>query len=281
MAAAQGVSARGVVILALVAAGLAALLYYKPGKKRAPEFAISSLTPQDVKRVEIERTDKEKVVLELDHGQWKMSEPFAARADSAQVTALLSLLDAKSSVRYPQSDSARFDLERPLAALTFNQQKLLLGGINPISGEQYLATEGHVYLVSPRHGSAAQTESWASRKLLAENEQPVRYQFPTFAVSKSGEQWSLDPANAALTQEDFGVWVNRWQLATALRTEPASALNAAPFKLSLAGGGEIPMAYTEKDSEFFFIRQDQKLQYRFSPTIAKPLAEPPQPSVPK
>ena len=275
-------SARGVVILALIAAGLAALLYYKPGKKSAPEFAISSLTPQDVKRVEIERTDKEKVVLELDHGQWKMSEPFAARADSAQVTALLSLLDAKSSVRYPQSDSARFDLERPLAVLTFNKQKMSLGAINPISGEQYLATEGYVYLVSPRHGSAAQTESWASRKLLAENEQPVRYQFPSFSVSKSGEQWSLDPAaNAALAQEDFGVWVNRWQLATALRTEPASTLTAAPFKLSLAGGGEIPMAYAERDSEFLFIRQDEKLQYRFSPTIAKPLAEPPQPFLPK
>lgn len=276
MAAAQSVSARGVIVLALVTAALAALLYYKPGKKTPPDFSVSSLAPRDVSRVEVSRPDKKTVVLEKRNGEWHMSEPFSARADAAQIETLLSVLDAKSTVRYQESDLARFDLDRPVVTLVANGQKLLFGAINPITGEQYVASEGQVYLVPARFGSSAQNESWASRKLLADDEQPERFRFPSFAVAKSDGQWSLDPPASDLTQEDFRIWVNRWQLASALATEPANEEGKIAFTIVTAGGKEIPLSYSESDTEFFFVRGDEKLKYRFSPSVAKPLVAPPQ-----
>lgn len=271
-------NSRAVVVLALIATALAALLYFKPGKKSAPEFPLSSLSRDNVKRLEIERAGNKRVVLERNDSQWRMTAPFAARVDAPQVDNVLSLLEAKSGVRYAQQDLARFDLEQPLVTLTINEQKVAFGAINPVSGEQYAGTEGHVYLVSPRYASAAQAETWASRKFLADDEQPVRFEFPSFTVAKSDEQWSLTPDSAQLSQDDFKVWLNRWRLATALSVMPADGTQGTQLKAVLAGGKEIPMAYFEKDSQFFFVRQDETLKYQFSPAVAKPLVEPPQPA---
>jgi hypothetical protein len=41
------------------------------------------------------------------------------------------------------------------------------------------------------------------------------------------------------------------------------------------------MAYGEKGSEFFFVRQDEQLQYQFAPAIGKPLVEPPAAVLPR
>ncbi len=277
----QRVSVKLICALSLLTAGLIALLYFKPGKERAPEYSISSLTADAVAKVGIERPGMGAVALGLRDGKWRMSAPFEARADVAQVENLLSLLNAKSSVRYGQTELARFDLEQPLVKIKINDQEILFGGINPVSGEQYVATQSHVYLISPRYGSAAQLESWVSRKLLAEDEQPVRFEFPAFSVSKSEDQWSLVPQTNELSQQDFIVWLNRWRLAMSLATTPATSAHGAPVKITLANGREIPLFVIEKESEVLLVRQDEKLQYAFSPAVAKPLIQPPQASAPK
>ena len=274
-------SLRALIALALIAAALSAVLFLKPGKKSSPEFGISSLKREDIKRIQIDRPEKETVVLQRNDGNWRLSKPFPARADAAQVESLLSVIDAKSSVHYSANDLARFDLEQPLAMITLNDQQIAFGGINPISGEQYVGTGGYAYLVPARYGSVAHNETWATRDLLADDEQLVGFKFPSFAVTKSAEQWSLDPANPELKQEDFEIWVNRWRLANALNAGPAANNVSTPFTLVLAQGGEIPMGYYEKDSQFFLVRNDEQLQYQFPPEVAKPLIAPPQPSAPK
>lgn len=276
MAAPQSVSVKLLCALLLLAAGLGALLYFKPGKDEGPAYPISNVTADAVTNVIIERPGKDAVALELAGGKWRMSAPFAARADAAQVENLLSLSNAKSSVRYAQTDLARFDLEAPLLKVNINDQEILFGGINPLSGEQYIAAQGYVYLVSPRYGSAAQSESWVSRKLLTEDEEPVRFEFPGFTVGKSADQWTVTPRAGELSQQDFTVWLNRWRLATSLSSAPATPAEGARFKITLADGREIPMLAREKDSEFFFVREN--VQYQFSPAVAKPLVEPPAPT---
>jgi hypothetical protein len=274
-------SVRALIALAVVAAALSAVLFFKPGKKSSPEFAISGLKRGDIRHVRIERPDEKAVVLQMSDGKWQLSEPFRARADTAQVETLLSVIDAKSSVRYEAGNLERFDLEQPLTTLTLNEQRIRFGGINPLSGEQYVATDGYVYLISARHGTAAQRETWATRDVLADHEQPVAFKFPSFTVMKSEEQWSLEPPNAELKQQDFDIWVNRWRLANALNVAPAAGKEMTLFTLVLSEGGEIAMGYYENDSEFFLVRREEQLQYQFSPDVAKPLVSPPQPSAPR
>lgn len=273
MAAAQGV--RLVAALCLIAASLAAVLYFKPGQEAAAEFAISGVSADAVNRMQIEQPGKERIELTANGGKWRMSSPFAARADLGKVRNLLSLLDAKSSVRYSVSELARFDLEQPLFAITLNNQTIRFGAINPVSGEQYIASEDHVYLIPARHGAGLSGGAWASRKLLAEDEEPVRFEFPSFSAEKSGGEWKLTPPADALSQQDFTIWINRWRLAESIAATPANEPQGTPFKITLASGDEIPMLAMEKDGELLLVRQDENLRYQFSPAVAKPLLSPP------
>jgi len=276
--AAQGVKL--VVTLALVAAGLAAVLHFKPGQKTVAEHAISNLDADSVNSVRIEQPGKERIELSRNEGKWRMSAPFSARADLGQAETVLALLDAKSSVRYPANDLGRFDLEQPLATITLNDQQIRFGAINPVSGEQYVATDDHVYLIPARHGGSLGGGAWASRKLLAEVEEPVRFEFPSFTAKKIDGEWRLSP-RTELSQQDFAIWVNRWRLAEGLAVAPANRAEGTRFKITLASGKEIPMLAIEKDAEFLIVRQDENLQYRFSPAVAKPLVSAPVAATPQ
>ncbi|MGH8728436.1 MAG: DUF4340 domain-containing protein [Burkholderiales bacterium] len=267
--------------LALVAAGLVAMLYFKPGKEAPSQHAISSLTADSVTKIEITQPENKLVVLERRDGKWHTTSPIEARADVAQVENVLALTSATSAVRYPPTDLARFDLDRPLIQIRLNDQEFSFGAVNPLSGEQYVASGSHVYLVSPRFASAAQSESWVSRKLLAEDEDPVRFEFPAFTAGETGDQWSLGSEESSLSQEDFNLWLNRWRLANALSVAPAIAESGTQLKITLANGRVIPLLAVEKKDEFLLVRRDEKLQYAFSPSVGKPLIELPQAAKPK
>jgi len=135
-----------------------------------------------------------------------------------------------------------------------------------LSNEQYVATEEAVYLIAPRYAAAALAPagSFASSQLLAENEKPVRFEFPDLKVFEDEKGWRVEPAKNGLSQDDVNRWVQEFRLASARSVAPAGHEKAhSTFKITLAGGSEITFAVIERELELVIVRSDENLAFRF------------------
>lgn len=153
VAAPPGMKSRLLVNLALAALllGLGLFAWLRPGPATVPEYRLSSQVPTAVKRVTISRPGQPDLILEKTAAGWRLTAPFAAQAENRAVEAVLALLSAGSQKRFPADDPARFGLDQPMLRLTMDGQAFVFGTQQPVSGEQYVATGGTVYLVSPRY----------------------------------------------------------------------------------------------------------------------------------
>jgi hypothetical protein len=266
------------VFLLILVVGLAFWLYFKPWREIKAEFRIASLAPTEVKQIRIEKPGASPVALEKGEREWRLAAPFSARADPVKVEALLELLAAKSVERLPASDLARYELDRPQARIAFDDKVIALGMLNPLSNEQYVASEQAVYLIAPRYARAALAPpgSFASSRLLAENEKPVRFEFPDFKVFEGETGWRVEPGKSGLSQDDVNRWVQEFRLATARSVAPAGSHETqSTFKITLTDGREIAFDVIEREREVVIARGDEKLAFHFGPDAAARLLSPP------
>lgn len=264
-------------LLAAVAA-LAALAYLKPARETPAEYALSTQKPAEVAAVRIERRDAPAIALEKSGEAWLITAPFRARADGFAVTRLLTVLEARSRERLPAAELGRFDLDPPAVRLTLGGQSFGFGSINPLTREQYVATQDAVYMVPPRHGAAvpAQAAALASRQLFGPGEAPVALRFREFALTKGGGKWVLAPPGAEASQDDFNRWVDEWRLATALSVQPyARQPPAGEIAVDLNDGRKLALAILAREPGLVLLRCDENLQYHFAPETGKRLLAPP------
>jgi hypothetical protein len=269
---------------ALLAAVIALALFawLKPPRGE-PEYKLSTVKAADATSIRIEIAGAEPIVLDRATLDWRITAPFAARADSFQVQRLLGILDAASKDRFPAAGLARFDLNEPYARLTINQQTFNFGAVNPVSSEQYVLTQDGIYLVGMQYGAALpkNTLQLASRQLFAAEEAPVAFEFGAFTLAQQDGKWQLTPP-ADAGPDDINRWVDEWRLATALAVQPLSnAKPLATFKVKLKSGGGVTLAVLQREPDLIITRSDQKFEYRFAGAAAGRLLSPPAASTAK
>lgn len=234
--------------LALLVAAVSAWLWLKPADAPGePEFPVSALKPADVKTLRIGRPGAPDIV-----------------------EGLLEVLKARSRSRLPAQDLERFDLQAPVARLTANGETLAFGAINPVTGEQYVLAGRQVYLLRPSYGQdlPARGETMASKLLLGEDEQPAAFLLPGRRVQRRDGKWeqSPPPGNAAaLSQDDYQRWVDRWRFASSLLTLAAPGQpRGDQLVVELADGRKIELLAREEAGGWRLVRLDEKLEYRFA-----------------
>lgn len=141
--------------LAAVVAALALAAYFRPGTAPQETFRLSVSVPGQIRRITIAKPGHALVVLEKQTGQWRIVQPFEARAGEPQVRRLLEILAAASTQRLPAEQLSRFELDKPLLRLTLDGQEFAFGAQHPLQPEQYVATQGWVYLIPTRFFAAA------------------------------------------------------------------------------------------------------------------------------
>ena len=272
--------------LAIVVAGLALWVQKKPAPGRADTHALSSLDPGNVNRVRIERhppgagerPGAGAVVLEKHGADWRMTTPIAARAEAFQIERLLSILGARSTVRYAASDRSRYGLDAPLAVLTLNEQAFTFGAINKTTAEQYVATGSDVYLVPLAIGAALPrtADALLARKLFAPNEAPTRFDLPGFTVALEEGTWAVAPALADVGADERNAWVDAWRQATAISASRSSGAAAqGEIKVQLKDGATLALHILQREPELVLLRTDEGIEYRFVADVAKRMLAPP------
>ena len=271
-------------VLALAVGGLGAWLHYKPRADEPVTYTLSTIKPAEVTRVKLLRQSaaagfpSEEIVLEKRDGQWRMSAPYAARADAFQVERLLGILDARTSVRYPAADLARYGLDAPPAVLTANDQTIAYGAINATTREQYVLTRDHVYVVPATFAAAVPRNAQAllSKALFAPGETAVRFDLPDFTVALEEGTWAIAPIASDAGPDERNAWVDAWHKASALTvSRHAGEAPADDIRIVLKDGRTIALGIAQRAPDVVLVRKDEGLAYHFFAEAGRRLLAPP------
>lgn len=265
------------VALLTAVAALALFAYLKPRQGQL-EHKLSTLKAGDARTIKIEIAGGARIALERAASGWRLSAPFAARADDFQSQRLLEVLDAASKDRFPAAGLARFDLNEPNARLTINQQAFSFGAVNPMTREQYVLTQDGIYLIALRYGAALPKNALqlVNRQLFAAEEAPVALEFKEFRLEQQDGKWVMSPAVVDSSQDDVNRWIDEWRLATALAVLPMSNRKPlATIKVRLRNGNDVALAVLQREPELVLARSDQPFEYQFAGEAAKRLLAPP------
>jgi len=283
--------------LFLAVVGLGVWLYYKP---RAPEhetYALSGLKADQVTRIRLERRHAAESsrsetsatqalrappagAIELEKGAegWRLTAPFAARADAVQVDRLLSILESRSIARYAAADLARYGLHEPPVEITLADQTFGFGAANPITREQYVLTRGAVYAIAlaQRPALPRDADALISRSLFASGESPVRFELPQFTAALADGSWSFTPSAADLDANVRNAWVDAWRHAIALSaTRHDDRAPQSNVLVQLKDGRTIALGILQVEPELVLLRPDEGVQYHFLSETGKKLLSPP------
>ena len=274
--------------LFLVVAALGVWVYLAPPPTRVETLSLSTLQANDVQRITFASGEQSSdtapgaqrgaVVLERKAGVWRITAPFAARAEPLQAERLLGILDARASARLPARDLAQYGLATPSGRLTLDEQMFSFGGINQLTREQYVLTNNAVYAIplSQRTTLPRDVDALIARALLAPDEYPVRFALADFSMTLDEGRWRLEPDANETTGDERNAWVDAWRSATAIRVTRAPTPSASStIAVMLKDGTRLALGIVQREPELVLSRPDEGIEYFFLSEIGKRLLEPP------
>ncbi len=269
-------------LLALVVAlGLAAWL--KPSSRDA-EVRLSTLKAADAKAIEIVTAGAPgSIVIERSGADWRISEPFPARAEVFVINRLLELLDARAAEKFPAEGLARYGLNEPSVKVTIDHQLFSFGAFNDMSREQYVQSGDGVYLLPLRYAAALPKNPYdlVAKQLFAADEAPIAFDFGSFKVTQEEGKSALEWKTTTLPKTDAGPddinrWIDEWRLAGALKVQaPTQRKPAGALQVLLKNGRTVIIRILERGANTVIARDDQQFEYLLSAPVAARLLAPP------
>ena len=271
---------RGWIVIAglalLVTAGGAWIAWRPLPDTTLPE--LSSVDAANVKRIVITPRGEPSVVIEHDDAGWHMSAPVRAGVDDFRLKQLLAVPAGRPTARVSGANLQELDLDKPILVLQYDAETIRFGGINPVTGEQYVATSSGTYTAAAQLGSGIPSRAGAylRKHILAATEKPVSIKLPTFTVAKGGDHWTVEPQSPDLSADDIAAWLDTWRTAAALRVGIAKdSAKGSSIEITLESGARLILDVVMRQPELVIVRRDEGLEYRLFAGLARKLLEPP------
>ena len=273
--------------LLVAVAGLAAWLLVEREENRDKTYAASPLKSAEVTRVALARRvtapgsapAMDRITMEKRDGQWRITAPIEARAEASALERLLSVLEARSAVRYPATDLARYGLDAPIATLTADERTVAYGSINPTTREQYLLADNQVLVVPLAYAAALPRtiDALLSKALFAPDEkQPVRFDLPDFTVALAEGTWAVAPISNDAGADERNAWIDAWRNASALTVSRGELRSSTEtVKVTLKDGREITLGVAQRTPDVVLVRHDERVAYHFFADAGRRLLAPP------
>jgi len=271
--------------LAVIALGLAALIWYRPGLQReAAPMPVTGIDPQQVTSITLTRTAAEPLVFHRQDAHWLIDGTPAIPADDYQVHTVLALLQANALRSYPAKslDLAGLGLDPPQASIRFDATQLDLGNTEAIEGLRYLRLGAKVYLVEDRyqHLLNAGLGNFASRRLLTEGATITALELPGLTLTRTDEvHWQLSPEQPAAGADAIAQLVQSWQRASALyvrRIDPGEHPDTIRVTLK---DTDTPVTFhlVAREPDLVLARPDWGIQYHITGDVGAGLLDLPKP----
>jgi hypothetical protein len=277
--------------LLLLVAGIAVFLYLRPQPQEVgpTKYPLSTVRPEAISLISVELPAKAPVLLEKRDGHWYMAQPLQARVNAAFASQVLKLLYANSTDKFADDDLVRFGLDQPRLKLKLGSEVFSFGTFNPVSGQQYVAYNGAVYLVDTQYSELASTQvlEMLDKNLLGPLEQIVGFDFSHLeqweqsglVLDRDGDSWKVSAAAAKPDQQELRQWfAEYWANPTAVTVEPYKPDHRTQhpsFKVKLQGGKVVHFDKLQESPEMLLGRPDEGLLYHLRPDMGFVLLNPP------
>ena len=284
------------VMLALVA-GLVAFLYLRPkANNDAPsQHEVSTLKLADFTIIKAEFPAKVPTSFEKIDGLWRMTSPYKTRADQISVQRILAIIAAKSSEKFPNTDLAKFGLDKPQLKLKLTKatgdEVFSFGTFNSVTEEQYVGYKDAVYLLSGGYAEAATsqpieliektplTKSEAKQIAGFDFAHLEQWQANALNVDVADGKWKTNEPKAKITQNEMNEWLDfSWKQAQAKQVElyaPDHKITYPSFEVKLKDGKKVHFDKIQEAPDLLLGRPDEGIMYHFSNDIGFGMVNPP------
>ena len=284
-------------LMLLLVVGIATFLHFKPQHKAVSNMVeISTLKMGGFDAVKAEFPTKAPTVFEKQNGYWVMRKPYAARADQLSVQRILSIIAATTATKLPLQDAAKYGLDQPSLKLTLSGSQgthvFSFGTFNPVTEEQYVAYQDHVFLLSGQYGEAAATQAIemvdkvplasTERKQLAGFDLAHLEQWEEIALKVqlgTDGKWAANDPKAKPTQNEMNEWMDfSWVQAQAKSVEfytPDRKQTYPSFEVLLRDGKKVHFDKMQESPEYLLARPDEGIIYHFANDAGFTMVNPP------
>ena len=271
------------VVLIFVVASLAALVYFRPGR-RAPviEQAPLLFPMADVADIRVAQGAGPAYEIKRGTDGWKLGAPLGLPADAYLIKDVLGeIVSARSTRRYPlaAADLPKYGLDKPALRLWVNGTEYDFGATEPVENDHYVKDGNYVDLVGGLLYYRLDHDIywWADKHLLPAASHITGLELPHATLMQDkGGKWQLYPAEPRVTADMLQRLVDDWQAAQAVGvTAVGKGKPNGEVDISLAGRSE-PLRFQILEDDVFFVlaRPDLGLQYELDDSARYTLIKP-------
>jgi hypothetical protein len=269
-------------VLVVVVAALAALVYFKPGTKK-PDSSQPLVTQAaaQVHDIRVELPGEPMAELTRAAAGWQLTAPLKLAADGRAVQDLLDELTARSLSHFPAAgaDLKQYGLNPPKLKLWLDGDEYDFGDTEPLNNHRYVRHGADIHLSDSMlfyragHGDYW----WAEKRLLPAGAKITALQLPDASLSldKSGK-WQLAPRNDRVSADALQQLVDNWQNASAVSvTAAGKGASEGEVALTLAGVPQAVRFAILKDENYLVLeRPDLGVQYELDRSQRAALLKP-------
>ena len=284
-------------VMLAVVAGLVAFLYLRPKANNdvPSQHEVSSLKLADFTAIKAEFSAKVPTSFEKIDGLWRMTSPYKTRADQISVQRILAIIAAKSSEKFPNTDLAKFGLDKPQLKLKLTkatgEEVFSFGTFNSVTEEQYVGYKDAVYLLPGSYAEAATTQAieLIEKTPLTKNEaiqitgfnfsRLEQWQANALNVDIADGKWKTNEPKAKITQNEMNEWLDfSWKQAQAKQVElyvPDHKITYPSFEVKLKDGKKVHFDKISEAPDLLIGRPDEGIMYHFSNDVGFGMVNPP------
>lgn len=271
-------------VLLVMVGGLGAALWFgKTEEEKGPP--LTALKQDTVTRIAVEHPGKPAIRLEKTDGTWQLVEPVRAATDSFEINGILGLAEQElKSTLGAGVDLAQLELDPPQFAVTLDDTRIALGGVEPLRYNRYAQVGQTVGLIDDPPSAAldADYSDLVSRAVVPEGVELTRLELPGFVLEKNAEGDWLSPQQPEAKPAQTARLVESWKRARAMwnAAEKAEGSPGEKIRLVLADGQSIELVFAESDPQLVLARPALGVRYTLSKALVEELFRIPAESAP-
>lgn len=247
------------------------------GSEEINSSSFSSLKKADVNFIHIEHNKKSIKTSKLGD-TWNIKEPIHAEADEFRIHTILSILSAADNDYYDinKTDYEKFNLDKPLATLTLNQQKFLFGSTSSVNNKRYVLTNKKLFLIDDTIYPliASGFKNIMSRKLFPSHTNLREISFDNVRVFQN-EKLSWTSKAFMTSSDDLKQFVDNWKHIQAYAVSNATApYTGTKVTFKIGSNKSIELFLQKTDINTVVINPDLGLSYQFDISAFDSLKKP-------
>jgi hypothetical protein len=230
---------------------------------------VLAINAEQVQRIQIKRQAHETILLEKQADRWRISEPVQGPANAERITSLLRYLKVPASASFSASDAelARFELKPATLSVAYDDDEIVFGDTNPLSGERYILYKGQVHLVRDGiyHHLISTPTDFINADLLKGRAPLISIKYPGHYIQLQGEKWAAATDTETLTPEAMSTLAGIWPQAHASQVKTLQVEDyLGTVNLVFADLSRLQLDILSVESELILADSKAGVQYHFN-----------------